>query len=304
MKVEDILKNLNIPYVIGPTKNVSYGMVGINCPYCQDSSNHLGIFPNKKWSCWKCKRTGHLFTLLQTLIKIEYQDYRVLIDSPKKWDIDIQTTIRNILAKPIPPKIEEPLVFPIPKEAKPIPRNPPWNLLTEWLEKRKFTTDNCILWGAKYADSGYYNSRLILPILDINKKLVGFQAKDLTEKGNVPYDQPKDFKIKSHLYGLWRASKRVIVVEGVLDVWRIGGGAVASFGKGLSKEQRNLLYTNVKEIILAWDGDAIVEAEKEARWWKGIGFPIKVIRLPKEFDPDKFVLQEGRKKWNELLEKS
>jgi len=193
------------------------------------------------------------------------------------------------------------LTFDLPTEAKEITSNIKWPALAEWLKKRKFTTDDCNFWGAKYIDSGYYNSRLLLPIRDVNLKMVGFQAKDVTGEAKISYDQPKGFKIKNNLYGLWRTSNKAIVVEGILDVWRGGVGCVASFGKALSDAQRKLLYDKAKKIVLVWDSDAWIEAQREKRWWEGVGKNIKIVRLPAGHDPDSFIITHGKEAWNELI---
>ena len=36
-------------------KNVSTGWIGVQCPFCNDETNHLGIRINDlRCSCWKC----------------------------------------------------------------------------------------------------------------------------------------------------------------------------------------------------------------------------------------------------------
>ena len=105
-----------------------------------------------------------------------------------------------------------------------------------------------------------------------------------------------------YLYGFHQVrGKLIIITEGIFDVWRIGKNAVASFGVGLSAAQRHLLYTEAYRLILAWDGETVAEAEKEQRWWNGMGRECKVARLPDRMDPDEVIRDLGRKAWNKII---
>jgi hypothetical protein len=46
-------------HVIGPAKNVRRGHVGLNCPFCGDTRNHLSYnLKTGKWGCWRCPAKG------------------------------------------------------------------------------------------------------------------------------------------------------------------------------------------------------------------------------------------------------
>ena len=67
----DVLAYLNdrcIDYKLGG-KNVSYGWVGIACPFCgYDPSHHCGVnLEHKGFHCWICGEKGNLVRLIQTL---------------------------------------------------------------------------------------------------------------------------------------------------------------------------------------------------------------------------------------------
>jgi len=305
MNIKKILNNLGIKYTPGPTKNVSVGIIGVSCPFCGDSSNHLGIFPSGGWSCWKCKRTGNLYQLLNKLKGISLKDYRLLVGLSDNFTVidesKLQHKIQHILKRSQIKVNPISLVIPVPPEAQFITINSKWPSLLKWLDKRKFTLADCQNWEAMYADGGEYNHRIIFPIQDESGNYVGFQSRDVTGLTNLKYKGPSEFKIHNQLYGLDKAGKQVIIVEGVLDAWRVGENAVASFNKSMSMKQREILYNNVEEIIIAWDGDAYVEMMREARWWSGISFPVRMVKLPKGYDPDKFILEKGKEAWNQLL---
>jgi DNA primase len=72
------------------------------------------------------------------------------------------------------------------------------------------------------------------------------------------YKFPSGFTAASFLYNYDRASrfKKVVVMEGVFDVFRFPQNAVALFGKAMSAKQKLALVSTWKEIIIMLDSDA------------------------------------------------
>jgi len=69
------------------------------------------------------------------------------------------------------------------------------------------------------------------------------------------------------LYGLEMAAAQegpVVIVEGILDAWKVGPSSVALLGKTLSLEQIKLLHTHLRQrdLIVWLDSDATAEAER------------------------------------------
>ena len=69
-------------------KNVKSGWIGIKCLWCSDHSNHLGISPTNKITCWMCGKksiisliikTGKSFNQTIEIIK-KYSDRKIYID--------------------------------------------------------------------------------------------------------------------------------------------------------------------------------------------------------------------------------
>lgn len=66
------LDDMGIEYSTGGD-NVSSGWVGIQCPFCSDHKNHLGINLNhKNFSCWICNERGDVVKLIQELEGISF----------------------------------------------------------------------------------------------------------------------------------------------------------------------------------------------------------------------------------------
>lgn len=110
--------------------------------------------------------------------------------------------------------------------------------------------------------------RLVIPIYTADNRLAGWQARYV---GDCPPDQVKylscrGMKKSQLLYGLPAAinmlGEAVVMVEGPTDVWRLGPGAVALFGKDMSHHQQDLLdhYLPRRPIVVFLDRDAQDEA--------------------------------------------
>jgi DNA primase len=93
--------------------------------------------------------------------------------------------------------------------------------------------------------------------------LAGWQARFV---GDCPDDVPKYLSCKGMkksqlLYGLPQAMSEpgpVVIVEGPTDVWRLGPGAVALFGKDMSLHQQQLLDHHLpgRPVVVFLDRDA------------------------------------------------
>jgi len=105
--------------------------------------------------------------------------------------------------------------------------------------------------------------RLVIPIYDADERLAGWQARYV---GDCPDSVPKYLSCKGMkksqlLYGLPEARSStgpVVIVEGPTDVWRLGCGAVALFGKDMSHHQQELLDRVLpnRPVVVFLDRDA------------------------------------------------
>lgn len=101
-----------------------------------------------------------------------------------------------------------------------------------------------------------------------------------------------NFSKKHFLYAFEQAlcSKKVVIVEGLRDVWRLRGfgiNAVAISGSRVSKPQVNMILSNWKDVILCLDGNSAGQEGMDDLYRQLNGLvDVKVIQLPaeKEFD--------------------
>ena len=115
---------------------------------------------------------------------------------------------------------------------------------------------------------GPYKHRIIAPI-HFRNELVSYQGRDITGKSPLRYkacsEKNEVMKHKHTLYGIDKVpGKRVVVVEGIADVWRLGPGAVATFGIKFTGSQINLLSEFEKVFIIFDSGETEDQAEEQS----------------------------------------
>ena len=137
----------------------------------------------------------------------------------------------------------------------------------DYLSKRGFDPDKLeIEWGLMGTSNwGSYPFRVIAPVA-FRGQVVSWQGRDITDRQEAKYlPCPQDWEVLPHkqvLYGFDQAKwKTVVVAEGITGVWRLGPGAVATFGAKYTSSQLLLLIENFDQVWIVYDND---EAGREA----------------------------------------
>jgi len=125
------------------------------------------------------------------------------------------------------------------------------------------------LWGLKgCGNTGPYKFRIIAPVM-FQGELVSYQGRDITGRAELRYKACKLTEERVHhkdiVYGYDLVpGKRVVVVEGITDVWRLGPGAVATFGSQWTESQL-LLLKDFEKVFVLFDpkDEKAVESGKE-----------------------------------------
>jgi len=277
-------------------KNVGRKCVGICCPFCQDETYHLGIFrDHKNWICFRCHKHGSFSDLLRLLFPNDWFTRLKELGTPTFHEGTAKDQIQALIRGAERP-VEEAshsVTLPVGLSINEIVRRR-HSILDAFLTKRQIPTDTCRSYAASVALMGRYMNRLVIPVQKGNK-LVGFQARDMTGKAEVKYDSPPESQHKQVLYPepSLSYSKRIILVEGPLDAWRMGPGSVCSFGTSLTDGQKKMLYSyHPTEVVFAWDENAYWKARAAARELLLFVPVVRVAQLrgpadPKEWDPDR-----------------
>lgn len=237
--MRDMYDKCGVPY---PTEG-SYalnGWVNTQCPYCESTSALLGFNEEGKYfNCWKCG--AH--PLIPTIHKL-FPSHEV----------------HNVLQKIKGAK----LTFKKPRQfAKkcilPFGTTELTSVHKKYLAKRGFNADELVnVWGIKATTkAGIWGNRIIIPIY-YNGELVSYQGRDITDKAKSKYltARPTEeaYFHKHTVYGHDQAlgKSKILVTEGVTDVWNFGVGAVCTFGIDYSKEQVMCL-SRWKKIVVCFD---------------------------------------------------
>ena len=190
--------------------------------------------------------------------------------------------------------------------------------------------------GTKY---DRFRNRLMIPIRNVDGRIVGFGARTLEKDGIPKYlnsPQTPLFDKSRILFGLdmakrnIREARQAVIVEGYMDViraWQGGyGNVVAQMGTALTETQLQQLKRYTKRFILALDADAAgaqatlrslqvaretldreVEAKFDARGLvqhEGrLKADIRVVGMPEGKDPDD-IIREDADEWATLVEQA
>ncbi len=162
-----------------------------------------------------------------------------------------------------------------------------------------------------------FSKRLIIPLIDQDKRTVGFAGRNLdNRKDTAKYINSPESQIyhkSSYLYGLNIASRHsqksryIIVVEGYFDLISLNNinffNVIATCGTALTQSHIRLLRRFTKDICLCFDSDSAGRAAvyKAARTLLTSGLGIYVISLPSGDDPDSFARKNGNKAFSDLV---
>lgn len=194
------------------------------------------------------------------------------------------------------------------------------NILNKLEDGEKATALQLGIIGSKQNRSyDKFVNRVIFPIIDLNRHVIGFGGRTLTDDKGPKYLNSSDsaiFHKKDHLYGLniaadnIRKKDRAVLVEGYMDVVSMHQAgideAVASLGTALTEEQVKLLKRFTRNIVLSYDSDA---AGKQATF-RAIqrivkqGLSPRVVDLGDYKDPDELITEEGRDAYLAKLDNS
>lgn len=188
--------------------------------------------------------------------------------------------------------------------------------------KSKGYTDNQMkdsglvdIYEGKGGKDKFWN-RVMVPILDINGKVIGFGGRVLGSTEGVPkYINTKETAVFDKSRNLFamniaRRSKRrgIIICEGYMDVISMHqagfDNAVASLGTAFTVGQANLIKRYSDEVYLAYDSDeAGTKATlKVIAMLRDVGLTTRIIDMKPYKDPDEFIKNLGAEAYEERID--
>lgn len=187
-----------------------------------------------------------------------------------------------------------------------------WDALINHIRSKGYDLRSLDISGLIVAkDSGGYHdrfrNRVIYPIFDIKSRIIAFGARVLDDSLPKYINSPETpLYVKGrNLYGFnlakdsIRESDFAVIVEGYMDCiipFQHGlQNIVASLGTALTCEQARLIKRYTHNVVVVFDPDAAGEAAtlRSLDIFIEEGFTVRVVTLPKGFDPDSFVKKRG-----------
>lgn len=191
--------------------------------------------------------------------------------------------------------------------------------LTDLLVKKGYSYDLLNQVGLSANDYDIFHQRLMFPLHDLSGKVIGFSGRIIRDSDQNKYLNTKEtdlFKKGKLLYHYHiakdaaRIKKCVLIMEGFMDIIRASSidvkNTVATMGTALTRDHVQDIKRLSNTIILCFDGD---EAGEKATLSAGElflenGIETKVIRLPREDDPDSYILHYGKDSFLRLIEQA
>jgi len=294
--IEQLFMDMGIN-VAGPgDRHHQEGWLNIPCPFCTGNpGNHLGWKESEDYfNCYRCGFHSHV-QVLTTLFNIDEAKARDMIKQYQDnlhvpdWNKKKKAQAKHIL---------------LPSQCGPLRK-----AHKQYLRKRGFDpkqlVDEWDLQGTGII--GPYKFRIIAPIYHKNQ-LVSYQGRDITNRSKLKYKAcPIEKEIRHHkhcLYGLDHAlkDKTVVVVEGITDVWRLGKGAVSTFGINFMDQQLELL-TEFDCVWILYDREPLAQnmASKMRDRLRTEGVNARTVNLKRKGDPAQLSPQEAQTLMKYLL---
>lgn len=294
------LKDNGIPYT-----EANNGWINVPCVFgCDDHfPYHLGIHLEEKTiSCWMCGTTGKI---LKYLIVREgsFLEAKKVLQEYSNHTASELTNIVNKLEKRYAPR------YKLPSEFKQLTKDYLPKEVSDFLNRRGFLPSSLLETHCLYypAHLGNYKFRLIIPVY-LRGHIVSFVGRDVTDESKKPYMMPNKEDVPIHpkdtLYGFDDLSPgdTVVIVEGVIDQWKLGKGSVATFGTSFTKSQIELLKSIKPNRVFIWF-DSEEPAQKAAlKLASKIWFSeVEVVELKDYKDPGELSVDNGKRLLKELI---
>lgn len=253
MTIQELLDEFRIEYrEQGTHTHTTVGWVNICCPFCSDNNFKLGI--NLTWNygnCWSCGNKSLAAVLVQ-LTDLPYSKIKELVkDLPhqifkeefeKRGKLELPTDLGKLSLRH-----------------------------RVYLENRGFNVEEIQrLWKVRGIGFSFESNlawRIFIPI-EYHGRTVSWTTRSigkLARYWNASKSQ-EEISIRKLLYGEDYVRHTIIVLEGPLDVWTVGPGAVCTCGMVYSRDQL-LRMTKYPNRIICFDStpDAQARARRLVR---------------------------------------
>ena len=224
MSFKEILEEYDVPIAPSSHHHSTRGWIQFDCPWCgkESQSYHMGYnIGNGYANCWRCGMHDLIGTL-QELLNITYGKAKKLVKG-----------IDGVREETEPEKKKQLILPPNITRLQTAHKN--------YLRERGYNYKKLErLWGIQgIGMSSRLSWSVFIPIIH-QGKTVSWITRAIGSKRVRYIGAGEDEELvskKDVLYGGDYARRAIIIVEGTFDVWRIGPGAVATFGTAVTNKQ-------------------------------------------------------------------
>jgi DNA primase len=199
-----------------------------------------------------------------------------------------------------------------------------WSQLADFLKTKGYDSriaEKAGLLIPRKSGNGHYDrfrDRIVFPICDIQKRIVGFGGRVLCNELPKYLNSPETpiFNKGRNLYGLQltktkcRETESAFLVEGYFDLIALFQhgieNVVATLGTSLTPEHVRVLKGYVRQVVLVFDSDeaGIKAAQRSIGRFMAEGLDARIMLLPKPHDPDSYVFEFGPEAFFSLADNS
>ena len=315
LDILSLYKDYSIPFATSGSKHTMPGWVNVSCPFCTGSKDyHLGFNETKEYfHCWRCGFKTQVESI-SALLSVSLADAKDIINAYRTNKIQevkrplvaskaAKVALPGVSMDPTTPQIS-------PTRGQILTIAPYMTLGRVYLAKRgfrgPFLTDLISTYNLHITGPiGPYKFRIIIPIYT-DGQLVSYQGRDYTGQSDLRYkackrtDEVKDHKDCLYAMDLAKGDT-VVIVEGVVDAWKLGAGAVATFGTSYKPSQVKLLVERWKNRVILFDKAAKKEGEKLANTLSGFSGTTKLVLLNESKDPGDLPIEKAREIMKRLV---
>jgi len=278
-----LFNDYNIDY------EISQKWVNVQCPHCLDKGKHGGFNINGEYyNCFRCGGHDRNYTL-RKLLNVSSGTLEALIEQ--------YSGINTVTEKQY-----------VPAESVKLPGGALKKIHIKYLKERGFDPEYLVekykLQGTTWLDFGW-EYRIIIPII-VNGVVVAFQGRTVIDD-KIRYKTSKNeesvIPAKNTLYNMDNCKGRyAIIVEGPFDAMRVGDGAVATLGTGMTQAQKELICEKYDEVTFLFDPEyeAQKRAEKHGNDLAVLGVTVNICNMEWEHDPGSLTEEEVKKVRNML----
>ena len=201
--------------------------------------------------------------------------------------------------------------------------SPDWTSLVSHLKQAGFSDEELLESGICEQKNGRmydpFAERIIFPILNSFGDVLGFSGRTMSKEKNIAkYRNTKEtivFEKGKSIFGINLVKKykqenelsKIIIAEGQIDVIKIHQAgfpyAVACMGTALTPNHAKELKRFCDKVIVCFDGDSAGQKAtlRSLNILCEAGLNVGVVTLPDGKDPDEFITEFGKEKFEELL---